>query len=302
MTIITDGSLAGQVPQIPPFRPATAEVFAQRAARLRALAPGHAMETYLRFAAALSQGQQSALDRLGALPVPDEHTLTACREHGMPPLSTEGLHRDARWREVLREIVAALDRDVLPREGAEALARLSSMDVAALEASADGLLQGRFDQLDAALAPFIGAALQVYWVKLAVQLGEAAYASGHQYGLCPVCASYPVASVVRIGGAAQGLRYLVCALCTSQWHVVRVKCTACASTAKISYLSLEGAKESLKAEVCAECQTYCKVFYMEKDAYVEPAADDLATLALDMLVFDEGFHRLGPNLLLSPGA
>jgi FdhE protein len=44
------------------------------------------------------------------------------------------------------------------------------------------------------------------------------------------------------------------------------------------------------------------VFYMEKDTALEPAADDLATLALDMLVFEQGYGRLGPNLLLAPGA
>ncbi len=117
-----------------------------------------------------------------------------------------------------------------------------------------------------------------------------------------MCGSHPVASVVRIGGAQQGLRYLVCSLCASEWHMVRVKCSACGSTKGISYLGLDGGSEAIKAECCDECKTYLKIFYLEKDTSLVPAADDLATLALDMLVDQEGYNRIGPNLLFLPGA
>jgi FdhE protein len=164
------------------------------------------------------------------------------------------------------------------------------------------VLSNAYEAVDPAIAPFVGAALQAYWVKLALQLADRAFAPDAPFGTCPVCASYPVAGAVRIGGAAQGLRYLVCSLCGSEWHVVRVKCSACASTAGISYLNIQGAKDSVKAEVCAECRTYLKQFYLEKDTAIVPAADDLATLALDMLVFEQNYGRLGANLLLAPGS
>ena len=137
---------------------------------------------------------------------------------------------------------------------------------------------------------------------MALQIGERATALPAQIGLCPVCGSYPVASVVRIGGAQQGLRYLVCSLCASEWHMVRVKCSACGSTRGISYLGIEGAGHAVKAECCDECRTYLKIFYLEQDTTLVPAADDLATLALDMLVDQQGYNRLGPNLLFLPGA
>ena len=44
-----------------------------------------------------------------------------------------------------------------------------------------------------------------------------------------------------------------------------------------------------------------KIFYQEKDPQVEPNADDLATLALDVLVDEQGYGRSGPNLLFHPG-
>ena len=37
---------------------------------------------------------------------------------------------------------------------------------------------------------------------------------------------------------------------------------------------------------------------MDKDAYVDPVADDLATVALDLLVSDTGLQRHGVNYML----
>jgi FdhE protein len=39
----------------------------------------------------------------------------------------------------------------------------------------------------------------------------------------------------------------------------------------------------------------------EKDPSMDPFADDLNTLALDMLVDEKGYARTGPNLLFYPG-
>jgi FdhE protein len=37
---------------------------------------------------------------------------------------------------------------------------------------------------------------------------------------------------------------------------------------------------------------------MDRDMYVDPAADDLATVTLDLLVSEAGFQRHGVNLML----
>jgi FdhE protein len=83
--------------------------------------------------------------------------------------------------------------------------------------------------------------------------------------------------------------------------MVRVKCFACGSTKGISYYGVEGAGDAIKAECCDQCKAYLKIFYLEKNTGLVPAADDLASLALDMLVDKAGYHRLGPNLLFAPG-
>ena len=300
--IIQDGSVAGQIPDIPAFRPVPADVFAERGERLQTLASGHALEPYLRFAASLGLAQAGVLQSFPDLPLPDEHTLAHCREHGLPALSVDGHRRDPAWRRGLTELTTRLESDVLPAQALNVLKRIRSAGQDELEAAAAGLLAGAYTELDPGEAPFIASALQVYWAKMALQLGGRATANPAQIGLCPVCGSHPVASVVRIGGAQQGLRYLVCSLCASEWHMVRVKCSACGSTKGISYLGVEGGGDAIKAECCDECKTYLKIFYLEKDTSMVPVADDLASLALDMLVDQEGYNRIGPNLLFLPGS
>jgi len=123
-----------------------------------------------------------------------------------------------------------------------------------------------------------------------------------QLGACPVCGSPPVASVVYATGSLTGARFLVCALCASEWHLVRVKCANCDSTKGIAYQEIAGGNGALKAETCDECKTYTKILYTEKVPDMEPFADDLATVALDVLVEKAGWRRAKPNPFLMTGA
>ena len=85
------------------------------------------------------------------------------------------------------------------------------------------------------------------------------------------------------------------------WITIRVKCSSCAATKNISYLYVDGANDAIRAECCDDCKRYLKVLYLEKDPAMEPIADDLASLALDLLVDEQGYRRLAPNLLFAPG-
>jgi FdhE protein len=65
--------------------------------------------------------------------------------------------------------------------------------------------------------------------------------------------------------------------------------------------SIEGDNGAVKAETCVSCRTYAKLLYEAKDTQVDPFADDLATLALDVLVGEAGWSRHAPNPLLLIG-
>jgi FdhE protein len=69
----------------------------------------------------------------------------------------------------------------------------------------------------------------------------------------------------------------------------------------VNYLGIEGGNQAVQAETCDECHGYIKTFFQDKDRQVDPVADDLASLALDVLVGEQGYSRGTPNLFLTEG-
>jgi FdhE protein len=198
-------------------------------------------------------------------------------------------------------VLASMASTPMPEAARAAIARLENADDADLEGFADALLAGDFARLDRAAAPFVAAALQVYWLHMATSLGTAAFGRLDTPHLCPVCGSPPAASVVRIGAAEHGLRYLNCSLCGAEWHAVRIKCVFCDTTKGISYYGIEGGSVAIKAERCDACESYLKILYMEKDPNVDVVADDVASVALDVLMAEAGVVRGGVNFFLIGG-
>ncbi len=277
------------------------DLFARRAERLRFLSRDHAMGDYLAFLALLADAQQEVLDQFPEVSLPDADEQARCREQGKPLLDAGSMKRGPIWRNGLKIILQKMRESALPRAASETVAGLMQAAEAVLEETADRILAGNPAEISPQELPFVAAALQVYWVQMASSLREDAFGRPEQGGLCPVCGSYPMAGIVRSGGAEQGLRYLSCSLCASEWHMVRIKCSTCESTQGIDYHILEGSSGAVKMESCSDCGFYLKLLYLGKDSGMEALADDLATLALDMLMEKEGKMRGGPNLLLHFG-
>ncbi|MNH04149.1 formate dehydrogenase accessory protein FdhE [compost metagenome] len=272
--------------------------FAQRAARLRQLAQGHAQADYLNFAAGIAQAQQGLLERF-AVPA---QTLQAhsARVGASTPLAAPTLPRCGYWQQALEQLIEGLRAEASAPVQA-AMDSLMAKTREQRETAADLLLQGRYDQVDSGQAPFLWAALGLYFAQLAAALPAHAHAAvGEQRQFCPVCDSAPVASVILTGKRA-GLRYLQCSLCESRWHMVRVKCSNCEGTGKLDYWSLDRQDSAVKAESCGDCDSYLKVFYYEHDPALEPVADDLASLLLDAELEREGFARSSISPFLFPG-
>lgn len=302
--------------------PERSTVFAERAMRLRQLAAGHAMGDYIGFVADIAQAQQRQLLAIPALLLPDADALDRAARAGVPPLpAADG--PPAACREVVRALAADLSATA-PAGVRPILQRLQAADDAFIDRQADALLGGYADGLDLACAPVVGAALQVVWTHLVTAVQARSKVEGHAGGtpfgriddptVCPCCGSLPTASITRSSGESLGQRYLHCALCSTQWHMVRIQCTHCRSTKSLVYQSLDNVgaddddsgsravKAAIQAETCDDCGHYLKILHSDRDPFVEPVADDLASLTLDLLVGESGKRRHGLNLMLLFGA
>ncbi|MFT7772385.1 formate dehydrogenase accessory protein FdhE [Roseateles sp.] len=287
-----------------------AGVFAERALRLRELAAGHAMGDFLRFVAELADAQHRALSAQVAVPLPTPGQIDAAARNGQPLLPAEAWRREPVWLESLRALLNDVARHLADGQPKAAVLQLAAASDEYLETQAGRLLGGVMLGLDLAAAPLIAAGLQLHWVRLVRQTAAhapgpiAAFGRTDDPTLCPCCGSRPVASLERLG--SDGARYLACGLCATQWHYVRIKCAHCQSTKGISLQSLVGTDETnsttadavVQAECCSECGHYLKLMHPARDNGLEPLADDLATLTLDLLVSEAGLQRQGVNLLL----
>ena len=285
---------------IPPLLfPRLKNLYNRRAERLRTLAESNPLGDYLRFAALIAHAQEVVL-----YDHPLQLDLTArlkeAAAQGKPPLDIHVLPRDTHWHKLLHSLIAELK----PEMSGTALAVIENLEKASsqeLEAMASALFATDFASVSSDKAPFIWAALSLYWAQMASLIpGKARAEYGEQRQFCPVCRSIPVSSMVHIG-TTQGLRYLHCNLCETEWHVVRVKCSNCEQTRDLHYWSLDSEQSAIKTETCGDCGTYLKILYQEKDPNVEPVADDLASLVLDARMEQEGFARSSINPFLFPG-
>jgi FdhE protein len=295
---------------IPRFRlPARATVFARRAARLRHLSATTGIGDYLRFLGVLVDAQHSALADL-SVSIPTPAHIEASATHGMPPIQLAVWPRTDAWFETLKSICDALAAHAeFPAAVGEVISRVRRAPRAWIESQADALLQCVDQAIDGAAAPVLMAALQVHWTALAACFTAAAMRALDVPGLCPLCGSPPVASVVYAQSPYQGYRYLHCALCATEWHMVRVQCSRCGASGKsIAFQSAmmgeiqendgSAAEAPVRAETCEQCRCYRKILYQEKDPQVEPVADDLGSLNLDLLLGQSGYHRASGNPLL----
>ena len=277
--------------------PQVASLFAERAARLHHLAQGNPIADYLEFAAKILDAQHQAAASVTLQPL-DTSTMERAQQYSMPLLPAAE-HVDPAWHSVLDAMLDTLSSaQGLPEPLQPLITALRTLESAERDDIAAKLLQKEVAARHIGMAPFIMAALQVTYAKRAAALKAQDVPYTDPATICPVCASEPVSSILRIGGKANGHRYLHCGTCCTEWHMVRVKCSHCESTKGIQYETIEGGSQAVMAETCSECSTYRKVINQEKDPMSEPLADDLASLTLDLLMSETRFARASPNPLL----
>lgn len=289
----------------PLILPDPATRFAVTAARLQALSDGHPMADWLRFMAGLAQAQHRAVAMLGSLAAPDATMIHQAVEARMPPLAADSHRRDPLWRESFGVLLDSSDDGAfggtIPAEAQTVMQSLRARDAAAVERLADDFLSGGVAPADMGAALYTAAALQVYFTCLTGRLSAADLRLLPERGLCPCCGSPPVSGVVTASGPTPGTRYLHCSLCATAWNHVRVVCITCGKSGSLQLIGIEGDAGAVKAETCDDCHSYAKMLYQAKDTKVDPVADDLATLGLDLLVAEAGWSRHAPNPLVLVG-
>jgi FdhE protein len=289
----------------PLILPNPAARFATTAARLEALSDGHPMADWLRFMAGLAQAQHDAVAALAPLAGPDAALVRQAVEARMPPLSADGHRRHPLWREGLAAVLDSSENGrfagTVPEDARAVMRSLRARGAAAQEKLADDFLSGGVAPAETGATLYVAAALQVYFTRLAGQLSAEDLRLLPERGLCPCCGSLPVSGVVTASGRAPGTRYLHCSLCSTAWNHVRAVCITCGKSGALSLMSVEGESGAVRAEVCGDCRSYAKMLYQPQDMKVDPVADDLASLGLDVLVAEAGWSRHAPNPLLLTG-
>jgi FdhE protein len=293
--------LGGVTAPDPLILPDPSKRFSATASRLRALAGGHTMAEWLGFMSLLSEAQHEAATTLPPMPAIERPLVDHSVAARMPPLAADGHHRHSSWRDGLTIVLDALAGTDLPVPARSVTTNVRKRSVDDIEDFADGFLRGSLSADDVGPALYVAAALQVYFTRLAGSLDASALRLLPQRGLCPCCGSTPVSGLITASGPTPGTRYLYCSLCSTAWNHVRAVCITCESSRTLSLKGIEGDSGAVKAETCDDCQTYAKMLYQAKDMKVDPFADDLASLGLDILVSEAGWARHAPNPLLLAG-
>lgn len=284
---------------IPPFArlPDPAHLFSARAARFHSLGEASELKPYLSFLRDFSALQHDVASGLPEPDLPDADAIARAHAHQMPPLDRSRFTADGACEATFDRLLAAARTLDKPARAEASLARV----IAAAPDLRDAMIRNVLtDSIPAdALAEhvFVAGALQVHFARLASRLDPGRLVPVGD-GACPCCGGPPVASMIVDWPNAHGARYCVCALCATWWNYVRVRCTACGATKGIAYQEMDHSGGTVKAETCDSCHSYCKVMYLAQDHALDPVADDVATLGLDILMRSGPYRRSAFNPLL----
>jgi FdhE protein len=159
------------------------------------------------------------------------------------------------------------------------------------EAATEGLASGseareNLDLIDL----FTEESLRPELESVAEKYGEIIARLNWTEGYCPICGKEPKIGEIR--EEEEGKRYLFCNQCGFKWYFHRIKCPFCGNDEQhsLAYFAVEG-EEHHRVDVCNKCRRYIKIIELPKSSE-EPNLDveDIATLHLDMIAYDEGYN------------
>ena len=240
-------------------------------------------------------------------PLPREHLLARLHE-GVPLLHDQPAHVDIH---LAADLFSRLVNIFQQREDLELRSKLDAVAHAATSGLIDpqNLFTEAFVQHPAHLAELaqqagvdsellmtlarqsVAPLLRAYAERLLplierVSDGEATW----QRGYCPICGAWPLLAELRAVELSQHLR---CAACGSGWRWHRLACPYCGTDdfRSLQTLAIEG-EQRFRVSVCERCKGYLKI----GNAFDPPPAellalDDVASLHLDLVAIERGYHR-----------
>jgi FdhE protein len=137
---------------------------------------------------------------------------------------------------------------------------------------------------------FVEESLRPELEYIAEKYGNIVARSGWTEGYCPICGKEPKMGEIR--GEEERKRYLFCHQCGHKWNFLRIKCPFCGNEEQhsLAYFAVEG-EERYRVDVCNKCRRYIKIVDLPKTAEeVNLDVEDIATLHLDMLAYEEGYN------------
>ena len=297
-TVEPDPSMIGGVDEaVFALLPRPMTLFQTRAKRFAFLAESSELKPYLAFLAELTRLQARLLVQLPPLKPLMSADIARAKAAKMPLIDRAALVDDPELIMTLAALTEEAAQLEMPEPARIALNAVRS----ALESDRRWLLGNVLSDTipEDSTAPhlFTWAAVQLHMARLAANL-DPADLQPVSVGVCPSCGGRPAVSAVKSDDKIENVRYCTCATCATQWNEVRVKCMCCGSTKGISYRSAETHEATVKAECCSECNSWVKILYQNKNPSLEPMADDVGSLGLDMMMKQSPFKRAGFNPLM----
>lgn len=116
-------------------------------------------------------------------------------------------------------------------------------------------------------------------------------------GVCPMCGAKAQVSVLRPESHGAS-RTLLCSLCATEWRFKRVRCVSCGEEEfdRLLYHSTDQFPH-VRLNLCETCHTYIKEVDLTKETQAVPVVDEIATIPLDIVAVERGYHKLELNLI-----
>ncbi|MFZ7124965.1 MAG: formate dehydrogenase accessory protein FdhE [Desulfobacterales bacterium] len=106
-------------------------------------------------------------------------------------------------------------------------------------------------------------------------------------GICPVCGSPPVLSVLKEAGA----RFLICGFCWQEWSVQRLFCPSCETTeGSLLHHFFDESDPLCRVDLCDKCRKFIKTAdARNRSRLFYPPLEQVSTLHLDIRAREMGY-------------